>query len=47
MRELADGRLLLDEPAAHVARLTIANPEKRNALDHEILDAFAATLPLL
>ena len=33
--ELADGRLLLDEPAEHVARLTIANPAKRNALDHD------------
>jgi enoyl-CoA hydratase/carnithine racemase len=46
-RELAAGRLRLDFPADHVARLTIANPAKRNALDHEILDAFAATLPEL
>ena len=46
-RELADGRLLLDEPAAHVARLTIANPEKRNALDHAILDAIAEAVPAL
>jgi len=46
-RELADGRLLLDEPAAHVARLTIANPDKRNALDHAILDAIAQTVPAL
>jgi enoyl-CoA hydratase/carnithine racemase len=46
-RELAAGRLRLDFPADHVARLTIANPAKRNALDHEILDAFAATLPQL
>ena len=38
---LASGRLLLDEPAAGVARLTIANPEKRNALDQEILGALA------
>jgi enoyl-CoA hydratase/carnithine racemase len=43
--ELADGKLRLDHPAEHVARLTIDNPAKRNALDHEILDAFAATLP--
>ena len=28
--------------ADHVARLTIDNPAKRNALDHAILDAFAA-----
>ena len=46
-RELADGRLLLDEPAAHVARLTIANPEKRNALDHAILAAIAEAVPAL
>lgn len=43
-RELADGKLLLDEPAEGVARLTISNPEKRNALDHPILDAISATL---
>jgi enoyl-CoA hydratase/carnithine racemase len=42
--ELAGGKLRLDHPADHVARLTIDNPDKRNALDHEILDAFAATL---
>ena len=33
--------LLLDEPAEHVARLTIDNPERCGALDHEILDALA------
>ncbi len=43
-RELAGGKLLLDEPAEHVARLTISNPAKRNALDHPILDAITATL---
>jgi enoyl-CoA hydratase/carnithine racemase len=43
--DLASGKLRLDHPAEHVARLTIDNPAKRNALDHEILDAFAATLP--
>jgi enoyl-CoA hydratase/carnithine racemase len=43
-RELAGGKLLVDRPAAHVARLTISNPAKRNALDHPILDAIAATL---
>ena len=32
------------EPAADVARLTISNPAKRNALDHPILDAITATL---
>ncbi|HEX5192668.1 MAG TPA: enoyl-CoA hydratase-related protein [Solirubrobacteraceae bacterium] len=38
------GRLLVDEPAPGVARLTISNPGKRGALDHAILDAFVATL---
>jgi enoyl-CoA hydratase/carnithine racemase len=32
-------KLILDEPAEDVARLTIANPERRGALDHELLDA--------
>jgi enoyl-CoA hydratase/carnithine racemase len=43
-RELADGKLLTDEPAEGVVRLTISNREKRNALDHPILDAITATL---
>jgi enoyl-CoA hydratase/carnithine racemase len=42
--ELASGKLRLDHPAEHVARLTIDHPDKRNALDHEILDAFSATV---
>ena len=46
-RELADGKLGLDFPAPHVARLTITNERKRNALDHAILDGIAATLPQL
>ena len=41
MRELASGKLRLDEPAEHVLRIAIANPEKRGALDHEILDTLA------
>lgn len=44
---LAGGKLLLDRPAEAVARLTISNPERRNALDHEILDAIAETMPQL
>jgi enoyl-CoA hydratase/carnithine racemase len=43
--ELAGGKLLLDHPADLVARLTIANPAKRNALDHDILDAIAEVVP--
>jgi len=35
-------KLRLDEPAAGVVRLTISNPERRGALDHELLDALAA-----
>lgn len=45
--QLAGGKLLLDRPAEAVARLRISNPERRNALDHEILDALAETLPRL
>ena len=41
------GQLLIDEPAPHVARLTIANPDRRGALDHAILDAFATMMPRL
>jgi enoyl-CoA hydratase/carnithine racemase len=47
VHELADGRLVIDEPAEHVARLTIDNPDKRNALDHAILDAIAEAVPAL
>ena len=38
---------MLDHPAEAVARLTISNPERRNALDHEILEALAQALPEL
>jgi enoyl-CoA hydratase/carnithine racemase len=41
------GRLLVDEPAAGIARLTISNPSRSGALDHAILDAFASTMPSL
>ena len=41
------GQLLIDEPAPHVARLTISNPGKRGALDQAILDSFARTMPQL
>jgi enoyl-CoA hydratase/carnithine racemase len=39
--ELAGGKLRLEEPADGVARLVINNPERRGALDHDILDAIA------
>jgi enoyl-CoA hydratase/carnithine racemase len=44
IRTLAGGKLLVDEPAPGVVRLTISNPAKRNALDHPILDAITAVL---
>jgi enoyl-CoA hydratase/carnithine racemase len=47
VERLANGKLLLDRPAEAVARLRIANPERRNALDHDILGSIAATLPRL
>jgi enoyl-CoA hydratase/carnithine racemase len=34
-------KLVLDHPAESVARLTISNPDRRGALDHEILEALA------
>ncbi|MGI9020869.1 MAG: enoyl-CoA hydratase/isomerase family protein [Solirubrobacterales bacterium] len=41
------GELKVDRPADAVARLTVSNPEKRNALDHAVLDAIAEALPAL
>ena len=37
--EQASGKLVVDEPVDGVVRLRISNPDKRGALDHEILDA--------
>ncbi|HMT05529.1 MAG: enoyl-CoA hydratase/isomerase family protein [Solirubrobacterales bacterium] len=45
--ETGTEKVRLDFPAEAVARLTISNPPKRNALDHEILDAISATVPRL
>jgi enoyl-CoA hydratase/carnithine racemase len=44
---LAGGKLELDHPAPDVARLTIDHQEKRNALDHAILDAIAEVVPTI
>src|SRR5437588_4517945 len=41
------GRLLVDEPAPAVTRLTISNPDRRGAVVHAILDALASTVPRL
>lgn len=38
------GEVRLDEPADGVLRLTLANPAKRGALDHAILDGVAAAV---
>ena len=42
--ELASGKLVHDEPRDGVTRLRIANPGRRGALDHDILDALAETV---
>jgi enoyl-CoA hydratase/carnithine racemase len=47
VEELAGGKLVLDRPADAVARLRIVNAERRNALDHDILDALAEAMPQL
>src|SRR3954447_22558921 len=45
--ERAGGKVLIDRPAEAVARIRISNPDRRNALDHEILDAVAEAMPQL
>jgi enoyl-CoA hydratase/carnithine racemase len=45
--ELAGGKLLLDEPAEAVARLTLNRPDSRNALDHETLNGLAEAMSTL
>jgi enoyl-CoA hydratase/carnithine racemase len=44
LSEHSSGTLILDRPAEAVARITIRNPAKRNALDHEILDGIATLM---
>jgi len=46
-QRLAGGKLVLDFPADAVARIRISNPDRRNALDRDVLDALAETLPRL
>ena len=41
------GELIIDRPADGVLRLAISNPQKRNALDHEILAAITEQLSSL
>jgi enoyl-CoA hydratase/carnithine racemase len=45
--QIAGGKLLLDEPAEAVARLTLNRTESRNALDHEVLNGIAEAMPTL
>ena len=45
--EYASGKLILDFPADAVGRLRLNNPDKRNPLDHEVLDALSGVLPEL
>ena len=45
--EYASGKLVLDFPADAVGRLRLNNPDKRNPLDHEVLDAISSVLPEL
>src|SRR3954453_21202905 len=40
----ASGKLVVDEPGDGAVWLKISNPEKRGALDHEILDAITAAV---
>jgi enoyl-CoA hydratase/carnithine racemase len=47
MTQAAEGKVIVDRPAEAVARVTIRNEQKRNALDHEILDALAELVPAL
>src|SRR5205814_9260071 len=44
IKERASGKVLVDEPAELVTRIKISNPDKRGALDHEILDAITAVV---
>jgi enoyl-CoA hydratase/carnithine racemase len=37
----ASGKVIVDEPGGGVVRIKISNPDKRGALDHEILDTIA------
>ncbi len=41
---MTSGKVMVDEPVGGVTRIQISNPEKRGALDHDILDAITATV---
>lgn len=44
---MADPVVLVDRPAAHVARLLINRPDKRNAIDHAVRQQIAQALTAL
>jgi len=43
----AQAKLLVDRPSAHVARLLINRPEKRNAIDHDVRQSMIEALTAL
>jgi 2-(1,2-epoxy-1,2-dihydrophenyl)acetyl-CoA isomerase len=44
---MADAVVLIDRPTAHVARLLINRPDKRNAIDHAVRQALIDALSML
>jgi enoyl-CoA hydratase/carnithine racemase len=42
--QLAGGKVTVDHPAPAVARVVFSNPEKRNALDHDILGGLSQAM---
>ncbi|MCB0221291.1 MAG: enoyl-CoA hydratase/isomerase family protein, partial [Chrysiogenetes bacterium] len=44
MKELAGGRVLIEELAPYITRITLNDPDRRNALDLEMLGALDAEL---
>lgn len=44
---MTEVRIIRDEPAAHIVRLTLARPEKLNAFDHPMLEQLEEALSTL
>jgi 2-(1,2-epoxy-1,2-dihydrophenyl)acetyl-CoA isomerase len=44
---MAEPVVLLDRPAAHVARLRINRPDKRNAIDHDVREQLTSHIQVL
>ena len=47
LSSLASGKLSIDYPAEHVVRVTLDNPDKRNAIDEVMHDDLARLWPLI